>query len=113
MAQLQDYTQLPDFVDPTSPTDPVLVDHETGALSPPRYPEVFANLQPLPAGVETEPLVNVHKQRLIAAVIKSLVAGQHLANNVSIEVADKKLFQRCLKMRCLDNGGLTRAFSMF
>lgn len=59
-----------------------------------------------------EPLINVHKQRLIAGVIKSLVAGQHLASRVHFPI-DKKLFQKCLKLRGLDGDMLKRALAMY
>jgi Gdp/GTP exchange factor required for growth at low temperatures len=58
-----------------------------------------------------EPLINVHKQRLIAGVIKSLVAGQHLASHVQYPV-DKRLFQKCLRIRSLDHDTLQRALNI-
>ncbi len=74
-------------------------------------PEVFADLTPLPPSMHLEPLINVHKQRRIADVIKSLVAGQHLASRIQFSI-DKKLFQRCLKLRGLDAMTLQRALDM-
>jgi GDP/GTP exchange factor required for growth at low temperature len=62
--------------------------------------------------MQLEPLINVHKQRLIAGVIKSLVAGQHLASRVEFSV-DKKIYQKCLKLRALDAATLQRALSMY
>ena len=59
-----------------------------------------------------EVLINVHKQRRIADVIKSLVAGQHLASRVNFDV-DKKLFQRCLRLRGLDATYLQRALALY
>lgn len=59
-----------------------------------------------------EPLINVHKQRRIAAVIKSLVAGQHLASRIHYEV-DKKLFPRCLRLRGLDSDTLQLVFDTY
>lgn len=83
----------------------------TGDLDPPAYPEVFASLAPLPASMQLEPLINVHKQRRVAEVIKSLVAGQHLASRTQFDV-DRKLFQKCLRLRGLDAGYLQRALNM-
>ncbi|KIJ26531.1 hypothetical protein M422DRAFT_272412 [Sphaerobolus stellatus SS14] len=45
LAQLYEYERLPDFVDPTAPAEPILIDNETGMLSAPAHPEVFFNLQ--------------------------------------------------------------------
>ena len=74
-------------------------------LSPPSYPEVFFNLQPLPRDLILEPLINVHKQRLIAGVIKRFVAGQHLATNIPFKV-DEKCFQKCFRLRSLNSEAL-------
>ena len=101
LAQLYEHERLPDFIDPTAPAEPVLIDGENGTLSPPSHPEYFLNLQPLPRDLTLEPLINVHKQRLIAGVIKSFVAGQHLATKINFEV-DQKSYQRCLRLRCLE-----------
>ena len=80
----------------------------TGQQCPPlRHPEAFENAKQLPALMHVGPLVNVHKQRLIASVIKSLVAGQHLASRVSYEV-EPKLYWKCLRIKCLDVNTLRR-----
>ncbi|EAU87807.1 hypothetical protein CC1G_09426 [Coprinopsis cinerea okayama7 len=101
LAQLYRLKRLPDLIDPTSPNEIVAMNPITGDFNPPAHPEVFDALAPLPPTMQLEPLVNVHKQRKIAAVIKSLVAGQHMASRVNFEV-DKKLFQRCLRLRALE-----------
>ena len=62
--------------------------------------------------MQIEPLINVQKQRKIAGVIKSLVAGQHLANKVEVNV-DKRLLSRCLKLTALDVDSLQRIFSVY
>jgi hypothetical protein len=62
--------------------------------------------------MQLEPLVNVHKQRKIAGVIKSLVAGQHLANKVPVD-CDKKLLSKCLKLRALDQDSLQRISALY
>lgn len=103
---------LPDLIDPTAPNEPVGIDPDTNTFESPAHPEVFSNLAPLPPSVQLEPLINVHKQRLIAGVVKSLVAAQHLAVKVQYPT-DKKLFQKCLKLRGLDDDMLRRALAVY
>lgn len=116
LSQLLDLGQLPDFIDATSPLSPVTLDPETNALSPPRAPEVFANLAPLPEGISLEPLVNVHKQRRIARVIKALVAGQHLADAARPDATtvnqDRRLMLRCVRLKALDAAGFARVLGV-
>ena len=112
LAQLHHYSSLPDLIDPTAPHEPVGIDPETNTFESPAHPEVFATLAPLPASMQLEPLINVHKQRLIAGVVKSLVAGQHLAAKVQFPL-DKKIFQKCLKLRGLDADTLERALMLY
>ncbi|KAG9037140.1 hypothetical protein FRB95_006694 [Tulasnella sp. JGI-2019a] len=100
LGSLERYRRLPDYIDPTAPTSPVTIDHETGSLSPPLHPEVFSTLAPLPPSVHLEPLINIQKQRLTAGVVKSIVAGQHLATKVSFDL-DRKLYQKCLRLKAL------------
>lgn len=111
LAQLRRYSKLPDLIDPTAPNEAVGIDLVTGNFETPAHPEVFSSLAPLPPSMHLEPLINVHKQRKIAKVIKSLVAGQHLASRVQFQV-DKKLLQRCLKLIALDENTLQRAYAM-
>jgi hypothetical protein len=103
---------LPDLIDPTSPNEPVCIDPETNAFEPPAHPEVFAALAPLPPSMQLEPLINIQKQRRIAGVIKSLVTGQHLASKLRFPI-DKKLFQRCLRLKALDEDILYRVYAMY
>lgn len=112
LSELYRYNSLPDLVDPTAPREPVAIDPETNAFEPPAHPEVFSNLVPLPPSVQLEPLINVHKQRLIAGVVKSLVSGQHLAARVSYPT-DKKLIQKCLRLRGLNAETLERALNLY
>ena len=112
LAQLHRLKRLPDLIDPTSPNETVGMNASSGDFDPPAHPEVFEALAPLPPTMRLEPLVNVHKQRKIAAVIKSLVASQHVASRVNFEV-DKKLFQRCLRLRALDPETLQRALAVY
>jgi GDP/GTP exchange factor required for growth at low temperature len=112
LSQLYRHAKLPDLIDPTAPNETVSVDPITANFDAPAHPEVFSSLAPLPASMQLEPLINVQKQRLFAGVIKSLVAGQHLASRVQFPV-DKKLFQKCLKLRGLDNETLQRVFAIY
>lgn len=112
MSQLHRYGKLPDLIDPTAPNEAVSVDAVLANFEAPAHPEVFDALKPLPSWVQLEPLINVHKQRLKATVVKSLVKGQHVASRVQLPV-DKKLFQRCLKVRGLDDATLQRALAMY
>lgn len=112
LSQLYKYSKLPDLIDPTAPNEAVWVDPVTCSFDSPAHPEVFSDLAPLPPSMQLEPLINVHKQRLISDVIKLLTAGQHLAARVQYPV-DKKLFQRCLKIRGLETEILQRAQAMY
>lgn len=112
LSQLCRYSKLPDLIDPTSPHDPVGMDSQSFSFDSPAHPDVFDSLTPLPPSMQLEPLINVHKQRLIAEVIKDLVAGQHLASRVNFAI-DKKLFQKCLRIRGLDSDTLQQVYIMY
>jgi hypothetical protein len=112
LAQLYEYEKLPDYIDPTAPSEPVLINHETGTLSAPSQREVFFDLQPLPEDLSLEPLINVHKQRLIAGVIKLFVGGQHLATSIPFGV-DQKGYQKCFRLRSLNPEALQGISAVF
>lgn len=112
LSQLRRLNKLPSVIDPTSPNTLMGDDLITGDLDAPAYPDVFASLAPLPSSMQLEPLINVQKQRRVAEVIKSLVAGQHLASRVQFDV-DRKLFQKCLRLRALEPGFLQRALNLY
>ena len=112
LSQLYRHSQLPDLIDPTAPNEPVCIDPETNTFEPPAHPEVFAALAPLPPLMQLEPLINIQKQRRIAGVIKSLVTGQHLASKLQYPI-DKKLFQRCLRLKALDEDTLFRVYAIY
>ncbi|KAF8836237.1 ras GEF [Paxillus ammoniavirescens] len=112
LSQLYRYSKLPDLIDPTAPREPVSMDPQTVSFDSPSHPDVFESLTPLPPSMQLEPLINVHKQRLIAGAIKDLVAGQHLASRVHFPI-DKKLFQKCLRIRGLDLGTLHQVYLMY
>ncbi|KAJ6539928.1 hypothetical protein B0H10DRAFT_2245371 [Mycena sp. CBHHK59/15] len=112
LSQLYGHNKLPDLIDPTAPSEGVGVDPLTANFDAPSHPEVFSALAPLPPSMHLEPLINVHKQRLIAGVIKSMVAGQHLASRVQFPT-EKRLYQKCLRLRGLDTETLHRALTMY
>ncbi|KAG6377845.1 hypothetical protein JVT61DRAFT_14626 [Boletus reticuloceps] len=112
LARLYRYSKLPDLIDPTAPREPVSIDPHAVSFDSPSRPEVFDSLTPLPPSMQLEPLINVHKQRLIAGVIKDLVAGQHLASRVQFTI-DKKLFQKCLRIRGVEAEVLDQVYRMY
>ncbi|OJT12320.1 hypothetical protein TRAPUB_11095 [Trametes pubescens] len=112
LAQIHHHSSLPDLIDPTAPLVEVKIDPLTNSFETPAHPEVFSTLAPLPPSMQLEPLINVHKQRLISGVVKSLVAGQHLASKVQYPL-DKKIFQKMLKLRGLDADTLERALTLY
>ncbi|KAF7326699.1 hypothetical protein MVEN_02607100 [Mycena venus] len=112
LSQLHRHNQLPDLIDPTAPTEPVGIDPVTSNFDAPSHPEVFSALAPLPPSMHLEPLINVHKQRMIAGVIKSMVAGQHLASRFQYQT-EKRLYQKCLRLRGLDTAAVRAALAMY
>ncbi|KAI0092278.1 hypothetical protein BDY19DRAFT_929266 [Irpex rosettiformis] len=112
LSQLHRFNSLPDLIDPTAPHEPVGMDPETGVFDPLSHPEVFSYLAPLPPSVQLEPLINVQKQRLVAGVVKSFVSGQHLAIKAEFPV-EKKLFQKCIKLRGLEPDTLQRVLALY
>ncbi|KAJ7270684.1 hypothetical protein B0H12DRAFT_1093382 [Mycena haematopus] len=112
LSQLRKHNQLPDLIDPTAPTEAVGIDPITSNFDAPSHPEVFSALAPLPPSMHLEPLINVHKQRMIAGVIKSMVAGQHLASRFQYQI-EKRLYQKCLRLRGLDAETLQRAATIY
>jgi GDP/GTP exchange factor required for growth at low temperature len=112
LSQIRRINELPDLIDPTAPRQPVIMDPLNYTFSPPAQPHVFDALPPLPTNISIEPLINVQKQRRIAGVVKSLVCGQHMAVRVHHNI-DRKLYQRCLRLRALDWEGLQRAAGMY
>ncbi len=112
LAPLQRVCSLPDLIDPTAPTELVSIEPVSGNFSAPAHPEVFDALPLLPPSMHLEPLINVHKQRLVARTVKALVAGQHLASRLQCPI-DRRLFQRCLRLRGLDPAALHRKLAMY
>ncbi|KAJ7058009.1 hypothetical protein C8F01DRAFT_1149127 [Mycena amicta] len=112
LSRLSRYRKLPDLIDPTAPTEAVGIDPISSNFDAPAHPEVFSALAPLPPSIHLEPLINVHKQRMIAAVIKSMVAGQHLASRFNHPI-EKRLYQKCLRLRGLDAEQMHRALTLY
>nr|GAT59071.1 predicted protein [Mycena chlorophos] len=112
LSQLHRHSKLPDLIDPTAPTEAVGIDPVTSNFDAPAHPEVFAALAPLPPAIHLEPLINVHKQRMIAGVVKNMVAGQHLASRFNFPI-EKRLYQKCLRLRGLDAEGMRAALETF
>jgi Gdp/GTP exchange factor required for growth at low temperatures len=95
-------------VDPTAPTEPVgIEDEQNGTLTQPRHPEVFDNLAPLPPSMTLEPLINVHKQRLISQVVLSFLNSQQLTGKYKF-ATERNLYQRCLRLRAYDMVSLSK-----
>ncbi|KAG9118382.1 hypothetical protein FRC07_007126 [Ceratobasidium sp. 392] len=110
LSELSEYAKLPDFVDPTRPEQPVTLDPATGEFSPLADPDVFASLPETPSYMPLRPLLNLHKQRQIAAVVKALVNGQHMASACKF-VVEQKVYSRCLRLRCVDGATMWRALA--
>ncbi|KAG8706245.1 hypothetical protein FRC09_002508 [Ceratobasidium sp. 395] len=111
LSELSEHAKLPDFIDPTRPEEPITLDPETGEFSPLRDPDVFASLPETPSYMPLRPLLNLHKQRQIAAVVKALVNGQHMASACKFTV-EQKVYSRCLRLKCADGATLWRALAV-
>jgi GDP/GTP exchange factor required for growth at low temperature len=105
LSQMRHISELPDTIDPTAPRERV------ARGTQPAHPEVFAALPPLPKSMPLNVLVNIQKQRRIAGVVQALVSGQHLAARVQYAV-DRKVYQRCLRLRALDYDSLRNAMDL-
>ena len=111
VSDLMQYDAMPTFLDPTSPTTAATATSmQDGKVRlHPSDPTAFSELAPLPPGVQLEPLINVHKFRSIAEVIRQISAFQNAAKNYSAMFeAEKGAYVRCLKLRCLPGELLAR-----
>ncbi|ESK84061.1 lte1 protein [Moniliophthora roreri MCA 2997] len=102
LSQLFQHSQLPDLIDPTAPDEAVTIDPLTSNFDLLAHPEIFSALPRLPPSMHLEPLINVHKQHLIASVIQSFLAAQHLASRIRLPIRDKRLYRLCLQLKGLD-----------
>lgn len=111
LSDLMQYDAMPTFLDPTLPTKAAstTTTPDGKVRLHPADPKAFGHLAPLPATVQLEPLVNLHKFRNIAEVIKQISAFQSAAKNYSAMFeAEKGAYVRCLKLRCLPGELLAR-----
>ncbi|GAA6014526.1 hypothetical protein JCM10207_001635 [Rhodosporidiobolus poonsookiae] len=92
-------SELPTFLDPSSPHDPASVT-SSGSLLCLADPSSLASLSPLPGNIPLAPLVNVHKFRVLASTVHRVIEFQHLAGQYAFE-PEVKTFMRCLKIRAL------------
>jgi Gdp/GTP exchange factor required for growth at low temperatures len=92
--------ELPTFLDPSSPSNAASIDPETGALLTLSDPSAFDKLPPLPSNIQMMPLVNVHKFRVMANVIRRVLVFKELVEVYPFE-ADSELYLSCLKLRSL------------
>ncbi|KPV72035.1 uncharacterized protein RHOBADRAFT_56170 [Rhodotorula graminis WP1] len=95
-------TELPTYLDPSSPSSPAHVS-PSGLLVSLASPSSFSHLPSLPPSTPFAPLVNVHKFRLLAGIVGRVVTFQRLAARYAHEPT-RGAYWRCLKIRCLDVG---------
>uniref|UniRef100_V5EF51 Ras GEF n=2 Tax=Kalmanozyma brasiliensis (strain GHG001) TaxID=1365824 RepID=V5EF51_KALBG len=116
VSDLMQYDSMPTLLDPTSPTmaattTTLAADGKVRLY--PANPHAFADLAPLPPGVQLEPLVNMLKFRNVAEVIRQISAFQNAAKNyAAVFEAEKGAYVRCLKLRCLPGELLARLSHM-
>lgn len=97
---------LPTFLDPTSTTTPAVVD-ENGSLISTANTDAFSNLPSLPNSITLQPLVNVHKQRVLAALVQRVLAFQEFAESYPYSIPDPNIYFKCLKIRSLSPSLIT------
>lgn len=110
LSELSEYAKLPDFIDPTRPEEPLGLDPTTGEFSPLHDPETFNTLPEQPSYMPLRPLLNLHKQRQIAGVVKALVGGQHMASACRFTV-EQKVYSKCLRLKCVDGPTLWKTLA--
>ena len=110
LSELSEYAKLPDFIDPTRPEEPIRLDQTTGEFGPLHDPETFNTLPEQPPYMPLRPLLNLHKQRQIAGVVKALVSGQHMASGCQFTV-EQKVYSKCLRLKCVDGPTLWKALA--
>ncbi|KZT53162.1 ras GEF [Calocera cornea HHB12733] len=103
LSQMQNVSRMPDYIDPTDPPAGIRYNAATNQFYPFKHPDRFANLQPLPADVPLEPLINVEKARKLADIVRNFVAGQHLAVNMRFPEINHSLWKECMSIRRLSS----------
>ncbi|BGP19865.1 Guanine nucleotide exchange factor lte1 [Rhodosporidiobolus nylandii] len=91
--------ELPSFLDPSSPSTPANIS-PSGMLTSLASPSAFASLPPLPPSVPLAPLVNVHKFRVLASVVRRVLTFKELADRYAFE-PEPSVYFKCLKIRAL------------
>ncbi|KAK4705281.1 hypothetical protein P7C70_g924, partial [Phenoliferia sp. Uapishka_3] len=104
LKDLASMSELPTFLDPSSPTTPAEV-NAVGDLERIADPTAFFSLRALPEGLRLRPLVNVHKFRMIADEVQLVLAFQEFSEKYLWE-PESSLYLRTLKIRCLDSNTL-------
>lgn len=97
-------SELPTFLDATSPTTPASMDPVSNQLDVVADPQAFSDLPPIPDQYQHYPLVNVHKARTISSIVQKVLVFQEMATCYPYE-ADAVLFRKCLALRCLSVEG--------
>lgn len=111
VSDLMQFDAMPTFLDPTSPTlaASTISTQQGKTQLQPADADAFAHLAPLPPSVQLEPLINILKLRGVAEVIRQVSAFQNAAKNYSAMFeAEKNIYVRCLKLRCLPGELLAR-----
>ena len=93
-------SELPTYLDPSSPRAPAVLDPETGLLREYADPKTFEDLPELPTDLPLRPLINVYKYRSIATVITRVLAFQELAQVYPYE-PELNTYRKCLALHCL------------
>jgi hypothetical protein len=93
-------SELPTFLDPSSPRAPAVLEPGSQILASYAEPQAFSELRPLPAHLPLHPLINVHKYRTIAGVIQKVMSFKEVARNYPYE-PELAVYRKCLGLACL------------
>lgn len=94
------HSELPTYLDPSSPRAPAVLDPDTGLLREYADSKVFDDLPEIPKDLPLRPLINVHKYRSIANVITKVLTFKELAQTYPYE-PDLHTYRKCLTLHCL------------
>lgn len=103
-------SELPTYLDPSSPRAPAVLDPETGLLRQYASPSVFEELPALPADLPLRPLINVHKYRSIAEILTKVLTFKELAQAYPYE-PDLHIYRKCLTLHSLNAAIITQLSS--
>lgn len=93
-------SELPTFLDPSSPRAPATVSDALATISEYADPAAFTDLPQVPSDLPIRPLINVHKYRTIASIIQKVMSFKELANSYPYE-GEAYAYKKCLKIQCL------------